>query len=50
MDFLQEYKVPIIIGFWAASMVFYIIRCERYKKQKQQKKTKLFYTKYNVYY
>lgn len=50
MDIIEDYKIPIIVGIWVASMVYYYIQCERKKKQKQQTKTKLIYTKYNVIY
>ena len=42
--------ILFMIVFWISSLIIMAYRCERYKLKKQSQKTKLNYTKYNVYY
>ena len=50
MELVEEYKIPLLVSLWTISMLYCLYNCERHKVKKQQPKTKLRYTKYNVYY
>ena len=42
--------ILFMIVFWISSLIIMAYRCESHKQKKQPQKTKLNYTKYNVYY